>query len=120
MIAIAGGITSLAHFREFCASAQADASCQVPPEFSDLRAQARALADSNEVFCAAFAKDGHSYRDNRVRAVLAMAPALGPAFLPESLDRIAIPVAIVAGVADAIARSPAMRDPVPRRSRMPS
>ena len=32
-----------------------------------------------------------------------MAPAIGPAFLPESLERIDIPVAIVAGAADAIA-----------------
>jgi predicted dienelactone hydrolase len=31
-----------------------------------------------------------------------MAPALGPAFLPDSLERIDIPVAIVAGAADAI------------------
>ncbi len=43
-----------------------------------------------------------SYRDKRVRAVFAMAPALGQAFLPDSLERIDIPVAIVAGAADAI------------------
>ena len=35
--------------------------------------------------------------------VFAMAPALGPALLPESLERIDIPVAIVVGAADAIA-----------------
>ena len=35
--------------------------------------------------------------------MFAMAPALGPAFLPESLERIEIPVAIVAGAADTIA-----------------
>jgi predicted dienelactone hydrolase len=34
--------------------------------------------------------------------VFAMAPARAPAFLPESLGRIEIPVAIVAGTADAI------------------
>ena len=45
MIAIAGGITSLAHFREFCASPEADGACQAPPEFGDLRAKARTLAD---------------------------------------------------------------------------
>jgi predicted dienelactone hydrolase len=37
-----------------------------------------------------------------VREVFAMAPALGPAFLPESLERIDIPMVIVAGAADAI------------------
>jgi len=102
MIAIAGGVTSLAHFREFCASPAADGTCQAPPEFADLLAKAKALADSDEVFRAALANDSRSYRDQRVRAVFAMAPALGPAFLPESLARIDIPVAIVAGAADAI------------------
>ena len=102
MIAIAGGITSLAHFREFCASPEADGACQAPPEFGDLRAKAKALADSDEAFRAALANDSRSYRDKRVRAVFAMAPALGPALLPDSLERIDIPVAIVAGAADAI------------------
>jgi len=103
MIAIAGGITSRAHYREFCAPAQAEASCEAPPEFGDLRAKAKALADSDEEFRAALATDSRSYRDRRISAVFAMAPALGPALLPESLERIDIPVAIVAGAADAIA-----------------
>ena len=50
MIAIAGGITSRAHYREFCAPAQAEASCEAPPEFGDLRAKAKALADSDAAF----------------------------------------------------------------------
>ena len=103
MIAIARGITSLAHYQEFCASAQADISCQSPPEFGDLRAKAKALADSDAAYRSALAGDSRSYRDARVRAMFAMAPALGPAFLPESLERIEIPVAIVAGAADTIA-----------------
>ena len=76
--------------------------CVSPPEFGDLPAKAKALADSDEAFRAGRATDGHSCRDNRVRAVFAMAPALGPVFLPESLERIDVPVAIVAGAADAI------------------
>jgi predicted dienelactone hydrolase len=103
VIAIAGGITSLAHFRKFCASPSADASCQAPPALGDLRAKAEALAAGDEAYRAALATDTRSYRDRRVRAVFAMAPALGPAFLPESLARISIPVAIAAGAADAIA-----------------
>jgi predicted dienelactone hydrolase len=103
MIAIAGGITSLAHFREFCASPDVENASQASPEFPDLRAKAKALADSDEAFRAALANDSRSYRDKRVRAVLAMAPGRGPAsaFLPESLEEIDIPVAIVAGAANA-------------------
>jgi len=55
MMAIAGGLTLPAHFREFCASPDADGACQAPPEFGDLRAKAKALADSDEAFRAAFA-----------------------------------------------------------------
>ena len=41
-----------------------------------------------------------SYRDPRIRAVFAMAPALGPAFTATSLEKIGIPVKIVAGASD--------------------
>jgi predicted dienelactone hydrolase len=102
MIEIAGGITSLNHFREFCASPKADKMCIPPPEFPDTRVRAEALAKSDPAFRAALDRDSQSYRDPRVRAVFAMAPALGPAFLPDSLAHIDIPVDIVAGAADEI------------------
>jgi predicted dienelactone hydrolase len=54
-------------------------------------------------FRAALRDEHHSHRDPRVRAAFAIAPALGPAFAPESLGQISIPVAIVAGRADSIA-----------------
>jgi predicted dienelactone hydrolase len=41
-----------------------------------------------------------SYRDPRVRAVFAMAPALGPAFPTDGLKKISIPVEIVADESD--------------------
>jgi predicted dienelactone hydrolase len=63
--------------------------------------------DSRRIGAAGFSLGGHtvsqsgrSYRDRRIRAVCAIAPALGPAFIPESLRGIAIPVAIVAGSTD--------------------
>ena len=46
---------------------------------------------------------GDSYRDSRIRAVFAIAPAVAAAFSPESLAKIDIPVEIVAGAADPIA-----------------
>jgi predicted dienelactone hydrolase len=39
-------------------------------------------------------------KDNRVRAVFAMAPAVGPGITPESLSDISIPVSIFAAVDD--------------------
>jgi predicted dienelactone hydrolase len=102
VIAIAGGITSTQHLREFCSSPKADKMCSAPPEFADMRPKSEALAKTDPAFRAALDQDSQSYRDPRVDAVFAMAPALGPAFLPDSLTRIGIPVAIVTGSADEI------------------
>jgi predicted dienelactone hydrolase len=102
MIELAGGTTSRQHYGEVCATAPDQVSCHAPPEFADLVGNATALAASDPDFAKALRGDGQSYRDPRIRAVFAMAPALGPAFAPESLKAIAIPVAIVAGAADHI------------------
>jgi predicted dienelactone hydrolase len=58
--------------------------------------------NSDPDFRQRYSKAGNSYRDERVRAVFSMAPGLGPAFIPESLGKIPIPVAIVTGSADEI------------------
>ena len=99
-IAIAGGVTSLDRLRNYCASRPADRDCIAPPSFADYHAKRDAQATRDAQFAAALAGDLQSYRDPRVRAVFAMAPGLGPAFLPESLAAIRIPVAIVAGAGD--------------------
>lgn len=99
VIAIAGGVTSRAHFRATCASPDADKQCAPPAEFPDLAAKVGTLARSDPAYRAA-GEAAHSDRDPRVRAVFAMAPGLAVAFLPDSLAHIGIPVAIVAGAAD--------------------
>jgi predicted dienelactone hydrolase len=102
MMALAGGITSIAQFDAFCQERQGQGSCKMPPEFPDLRERSLALAKNDATYAAALGDDGKSYRDPRIRAVLAMAPALGPAFTPASLAAIGLPVAIVAGESDPI------------------
>jgi predicted dienelactone hydrolase len=102
VIEIAGGITSIEHLRAFCTSPKADKMCIAPPEFADLRPKSEALAKTDPAFRAALDRDSRSYGDPRVRAVFAMAPALGPVFLPDSLAHIDIPAAIVAGASDEI------------------
>ena len=97
MIEIAGGITDPAAFIDFCASSKADGICTSPPEFPTLIEDFKKLAKENPGFLR-HATD--SYHDARVRAVFAMAPALGPAFRPASLAKMTIPVEIVAGEAD--------------------
>jgi predicted dienelactone hydrolase len=102
MIELAGGISSVPHFLAFCQSPAADALCQPLPEFPDRREKAEALLKTDPAFKAAYDDYGRSYRDERIRAVFVMAPALGPLFTPEALAAIHIPVAIVAGASDAI------------------
>jgi predicted dienelactone hydrolase len=102
MIELAGGITSLAQFAAYCRAAPDATTCKAPPEFADLRAKSEALAREDSAYAAALGEGGRSYREPRIRAVVAIAPALGPAFTPESLAAITIPVVIIAGESDSI------------------
>jgi predicted dienelactone hydrolase len=97
MIAIAGGITDVQGFVRFCDSPNAGRTCTSPPEFPSLVEDFRKLIREHpEVL----RHSGNSFRDARVRAVFAMAPGLGPAVTASSLERISIPVQIVAGESD--------------------
>jgi predicted dienelactone hydrolase len=102
MIELAGGITSWAQFQAFCRATPDATTCKPPPEFPDLLARGEALAREDAAYAAALGEGGRSYREPRIRAVVAIAPALGPAFTPESLAAITIPMAIVAGEGDSI------------------
>ena len=97
MIEIAGGITDLQRFVRFCDSPEAGATCTSPPEFPSLVEDFRKLIREHPE---ALRHAGDSFRDARVRAAFAMAPGLGPAFPASSLEKISIPVQIVAGEAD--------------------
>jgi predicted dienelactone hydrolase len=101
VIEIAGGRTSPAIF-ELCERQPHNRACTSPPEFPTLVPQALALLKTDPGYRVAVHGASRSYRDTRVRAVFAIAPGLGGAFIPASLAKIAIPVQIVAGSADPI------------------
>jgi predicted dienelactone hydrolase len=103
MIEIAGGITDRRAFQEFCRAPAADAICRSPPEFPALLESFNGLdqtAKGDPEVADSLRHERDSHRDVRVRAVFAIAPALGPAFRPAGLQEIVIPVQIVAGVDD--------------------
>jgi predicted dienelactone hydrolase len=102
VLTAAGGITDPARMQAFCRSPAADALCKPPPDVSDLRQKSLARMSSDPDFRQRYSEAGNSYRDERIRAVFAMAPGLGPVFTPESVGKISIPVAIVSGSADEI------------------
>jgi len=100
VIEIAGGIAELSRFQDFCKSPKADGMCNDTLEYPGLLAKATALAKSDPATQAALSESSKSHRDPRIRAIFAMAPAIGPAFDPDSLAKISIPVKIVAGAVD--------------------
>jgi len=102
VIAIAGGITDPARTQAFCRSPAADALCTAQQGVSDLREKSLVRLSSDPDYRRRYSLAGNSYRDQRIRAVFAMAPGPGPAFTPESLGAISIPVAIVTGSADEV------------------
>jgi predicted dienelactone hydrolase len=101
VLELAGARTTPGALQAFCASPEADAICH-PPEMAGMSTEALATAPTPETR-ASLARAGQSFRDRRVKAVFAIAPALGEAFGPDSFADVRIPVALVAGEADATA-----------------
>ena len=99
MLELAGATTD---FNRILASCDEQKGACNPPEMPDLMEKFKAIKRQPDVQ-RALQHSGDSYRDPRIRAVFAIAPAVARAFTPESLQKIGIPVEIVAGAADSIA-----------------
>jgi predicted dienelactone hydrolase len=100
VLELAGGIAEFFRYQDFCKSPKADGMCTDTIEYPGLLAKVTALAKTDPAIQGAFAENSKSHRDPRIRAIFAMAPALGPAFDPASLAKISIPTQIVAGAVD--------------------
>ncbi len=104
MMELAGATTDSNRILAWCDEKKNDekkGACN-PPEMPDLMEKFKAIRQQPDVQ-QSLQRSGDSYRDSRIRAVFAIAPAVARAFTPESLQKIAIPVEIVAGAADPIA-----------------
>lgn len=99
MMELAGATTDFKRLLDWCDSKKG--ACD-PPEMPDLLEKFKAMQSQPDIQ-QALPHAGDSYRDSRIRAVFAIAPAVARAFTPESLQRITIPVEIVAGAADSLA-----------------
>jgi predicted dienelactone hydrolase len=102
VIELAGGIAEFARYQDFCKSPKAYGMCTDTIEYPGLLAKVTALARTDPAIQAAFAENSKSHPDPRIRAIFTMAPALGPAFSPDSLAKISIPTQIVAGSVDTV------------------
>ncbi|MGA7780866.1 MAG: alpha/beta fold hydrolase [Paraburkholderia sp.] len=102
VLELAGARTRQQRFLDFCASPAADAICK-PPEMARVKDKAPTLATLSPQTLASMARSGDSYRDPRVKAVFAIAPALGEAFDATSFADVSIPLMLVAGTQDSVA-----------------
>src|SRR5688572_9087486 len=103
VLALAGAPTDLQAYETFCASAERDFTCEPQPEMPTAHAEFTRFRAQDPATKASLARSGDSYRDERIRAVAALAPALGRALTPASLSRIDIPVLVISAERDSIA-----------------
>ncbi len=99
MMQLAGATTDWSRLLGWCEEQKS--ACN-PPEMPDLLEKFKAIEQQPDVQLS-LQHAGDSYRDPRIRAVFAIAPAVARAFTPESLQKINIPADIVAGEADSMA-----------------
>ena len=100
VLTTAGARTDRNQWQRFCADKPADPGCMLPPEAPFSMAEMELLLERQETITADIERSHESYQDERVRAVYAIAPVLGPALDAESLSDISIPVRIVVGDRD--------------------
>ncbi|MEM9494937.1 MAG: dienelactone hydrolase family protein [Pseudomonadota bacterium] len=103
VVATAGGRIDLENFRAFCASDEADPTCAPQTEYPDASKDLDALIAENPDAAPDDAARRASYRDERITAVAAFAPALGRMFAEESLAAIETTLKLIVGDADAVA-----------------
>ena len=114
VLEIGGARTDIAAFFDRCQKGASDPICHVP-EMHDVGTPEQILEAVRKTSGESLARSGDSYRDPRVRAVFAIAPALGVVLTADSLRAMRLPVSLVVGAADAIA-PPAENADAVRRS----
>jgi predicted dienelactone hydrolase len=102
VIALAGGIFETDNLAKYCQERPRSAFCASSPEVRAKIEKFEEMRKKDPALARLYASQNRSYRDARIRAVFAMAPAIGPAFTREGLAPVKIPVAIVVGSADSI------------------
>jgi predicted dienelactone hydrolase len=98
VLATAGAVTSLPLWQEFCRGPLRDNTCVAQPEFPAAFDEFDRIRNTPLV-AASMARHADSFRDARIRAIVAIAP-VGSMLTEDSLRQIAIPVRLVVGSAD--------------------
>jgi len=102
VLELAGAQTDISRLFELCKANDDNAVCHVP-EMRGMGSLDHVLAETRKTSGESLARSGESFRDPRIKAVFAIAPALGFTQTEESLRAVRVPVELVAGELDRIA-----------------
>jgi predicted dienelactone hydrolase len=99
VLSLAGAQTDVAAFLTFCIGHRGDPVCE-PPEMARLSDQRVAPEARSLESKASIMRSGESYRDPRIKAVFAIAPALGQSMTIGSMREISTKVGLLTGDRD--------------------
>lgn len=102
VIMLAGGQFSGQEMSRFCSSSKADNGCEPRALIDKAIKDVQQLRISDPVMQASMLRETRPPRDERIRAVVAMAPAVGPAFTKATLRSVDVPVFVVTAKVDLI------------------
>lgn len=102
VIELAGGVFDADNIKRFCNAHPDHSDCTLPPIFQKWEAEFERMKGTDPVVQQSLRHQHDPHRDPRIKAVLAMAPAVGDAFSAATLQSIRIPVYVVAGAGDKV------------------
>lgn len=102
VLELAGARTDVSVLYDLCHAHPNETACRVP-EMKDFSSPEQMLQTVRKSSGESLARSTDSFRDARIKAVFAIAPALSETQTPDSLHQIRIPVEVVVGAADPIA-----------------
>jgi predicted dienelactone hydrolase len=100
-LALGGARTDISVMADLCHKQPETTVCHTP-EMNGMGTPDQMLRAVRKTSAVSLAQSNESFRDPRVRAVFAIAPAVGMALTPDSLHAMRLPVEIVVGSADTI------------------
>ena len=98
--ALAGGRLDFDQFEAFCQNSRKDKTCEEQSEFPEADKKFDEMLKANPELAKRMSEHRSDFSDDRIKAVVALAPALSQALTEESLKDIAVPYFIIVGDMD--------------------
>ncbi|MEM7452632.1 MAG: alpha/beta fold hydrolase, partial [Pseudomonadota bacterium] len=118
VLGLAGARTDLDRLQAFCAGPDADGTCEPQGEYPTAAEDFAKMLEEDPSLAANFQRAAADYDDPRVSHVVAIAPAIGQAFSPESLRALDEQFLLFVGSEDRVA--PALTNALHLEEHLPS